>query len=119
MVNKRVLIGGAAVLVGLLLVAVIVRALRPDQPSPGVNLPTGVETAVKETLSARTGVPVADIDTVAAEEKEWPNACLGLAEHDEMCAEVLTSGWEVAARAQGQTYVCRTNQDGTQVRIEE
>jgi len=32
---------------------------------------------------------------------------------------VLTSGWEVAARAQGQTYVCRTNQDGTQVRIEE
>jgi hypothetical protein len=113
------LIGGAAVLVGLLLVVVIVRACTPDQPSPGVVLPGGVETAVKETLSSRTGVPVAEIDLVAAEEREWPNACLGLAEPDEMCAEVVTSGWEVRARAEGQTYVCRTNADGSQVRIEE
>ena len=74
---------------------------------------------MKGMLSSITGVPVEEIDVVAAEDREWPDACLGLAGQDEMCAQVVTPGWEVTVRAQGQEYVFRTNGDGTEVRMEE
>jgi hypothetical protein len=115
--DKRIFIIGGALLSVVLLLILIITRCRSDEPDAAVDLPDEVERAVKEALSAGTGVPVAEIDVVAAEDKEWSDACLGLAEPDEMCAQVLTSGWEVTARAQGQAYVFHTNKDGTEVRM--
>jgi hypothetical protein len=85
----------------------------------GADLPDDVATAAKEALSAETDVSVEKIEVVEAEEREWPNACLGLAEEGEACAQVITPGWRVTLRVDGETYVLRTDEEGTAVRVEE
>jgi len=117
--DRRILIGGGVVLAGLLLFILILRPWGSEQPDPGTDLPGGVETAVKGMVSSRTGVPVEEIDVVSSQAKEWPDACLGLADQDEMCAQVITPGYEVTARAEGQNYVVRTSADGAAVRMKE
>ena len=88
-------------------------------PGPGEDLPQDVAMAVKEALSARTGVAVDEIEVVDAEQREWPDACLGLAQEGEACAEVITPGWQVTLRAGGAEYVFRTDEDGSAIRMEE
>jgi len=83
------------------------------------DLPEGVETAIKQAVSAQTNVDVEEIEILEAEEQEWPNACLGLAEEGEVCAEVITPGWEVRVEAGGEEYVYRTDEEGTTIRREE
>ncbi len=117
--DRRILIGGGLLLIGLLLLILFLGPWGSGQPDPAADLPSGVEMAVKGMLGSMTGVPVEEIDVVSAQAKEWADACLGLAEPDEMCAEVVTSGWQVTARAQGQNYVLHTNEDGTAVRMKE
>lgn len=94
-------------------------ALVMETPGPGADLPQDVETAVKEALSVETGVPTDEIEVVAVEQEDWPNACLGLAEEGEACAEVITPGYEVTLRAEGEEYVFRTDEEGTTIRMEE
>lgn len=115
--------GAKLVLVVFTLLALMLAACgslggTPEPKEPATGLPGDVETAVKETLSARTGVAVEEIEVVEAEQRDWPDACLGLAEEGEMCAQVITPGWKVTARADGETYVLHTNEDGTVIRME-
>jgi hypothetical protein len=49
---------------------------------------------------------------------DWPNACLGLEEEGEMCAQVLTPGWRVILSAAGEQYTFRTDEEGQVVRQE-
>ena len=116
--DRRILIGGG-VLIVLLLLILTMTARGPGQPDAGVDLPSGVETAVKGMLSSMIGVPVEEIDVAAAQEKEWSDACLGLEQQDEMCAQVVTPGWEVTLRAQEQNYVFHSDGDGAVVRMKE
>lgn len=95
------------------------RMTQPEVPDAPVELPADVEAAAKEVVSARTGVPVEEIEVTSAEEEEWPDACLGLADEDELCAEVITPGWRVTLTADGEEYVVRTDQNGSAVRVEE
>lgn len=92
----------------------------PEQgEAPLDELPADVETAVKEALGATTGAEIDEIEIVAVTETEWPDACLGLGEEDEVCAQVITPGYEIRVRAGGQEYVIRTDLQGDVVRIEE
>lgn len=91
----------------------------PEGPSTAVGLPSGVEPSVKEALSARTGIPVEEIEVVEAEQREWSDACLGLAEEGEACAEVITPGWEIRLRAAGEEYVLRIDETADVIRMEE
>ncbi len=92
-----------------------------DDAAPGSihNLPVppavaAVRTHVAAKLDVRDGLVI----IVTAFEREWPNACLGLAASGEMCAQVITPGWEVSAQAAGETRTYRTNVDGSQIREE-
>jgi hypothetical protein len=77
--------------------------------------------------------PVAEVRSFAADElgisedmvlvqsvteMEWPNACLGLAEEDEMCAEVITPGYQIVVEVGGDSYTYRTDMTGGVVRPE-
>jgi hypothetical protein len=109
-------------LVALLVIAATACApptTEPEVPDAPVELPSDVEAAAKEVVMARSGVPVEEIEVVSAEEEEWPDACLGLAGEDEVCAQVVTPGWEVTLTADGEEYVVRTDQNGSAVRVEE
>jgi hypothetical protein len=91
----------------------------PEAPGAPMELPSEVETSVKEALSARTGIAVEEIEVVGAEHREWSDACLGLAEEGEVCAEVITPGWQVTLRAEGEEYVFRTDETADVIRMEE
>ncbi len=90
----------------------------PTEPSLPSELPQLVETAVLSEVSERSGVPVDELQVVDAEAVEWPDACLGLANEGEVCAQVITPGWRVTVQGDGQTHTVHTNEDGTAVRVE-
>jgi hypothetical protein len=69
-------------------------------------------------LAEDLGVDPGSIVVVGFEATEWPDACLGLAGPDEVCAQVLTPGWRIELRADGMGYVVRTDQIGATIRGE-
>lgn len=71
---------------------------------------------VRALVVIQHGVSADEIMVPSVEGKEWPNACLGLPAEDEMCAEVITSGYEVTVQFGGEVHVYRTNEDGSQIR---
>jgi hypothetical protein len=82
---------------------------------PGVNQPIPVLAALRS-LSEITGVPVEQIQIVSAEEVEWPDSCLGLAGPQEVCAEVITPGYQILLSAAGQEYEFHTDSTGENIR---
>jgi hypothetical protein len=72
--------------------------------------------AAEQQLGQELDLPVDEIDLVSFERVEWPDACLGLAEPGELCAEVLTPGWRVTLNAQGQQYEFHTDMNGDKLR---
>lgn len=100
--------------------------LRTDQSGDTVRLesetggplPPVAAIAAQQALSERAGPSVEDIEIVSFERAEWPDACLGLADEGEVCAQVVTPGWRVSLSTPDADYVYRTNEDGTVVRPE-
>ncbi len=107
----------SAALSAIVLVLVLGACGRRATQAPS-ELPSDVEKAVKETLSMRMGVAPEDVEVVQVESREWPDACLGVAAEDEVCAQVITPGWRVTVRAEGEEYVLRTDEAGAVVRME-
>jgi hypothetical protein len=46
------------------------------------------------------------------ERVEWPDACLGAAGDDEVCAEVVTPGFRIVLLARGGEHVYRSDLKG-------
>ena len=67
-------------------------------------------------ISATHQVPVRELRVVAAEPQDWSDSCLGLGGPVEICAAVITPGWEVTVASDLYTWVYRTNGDGTALR---
>jgi len=84
----------------------------------GDALPPAAAIAAQEALSASSGASIHEIRVRSYERAEWPSACLGLSREDEMCAMVVTPGWRVVLELEGDTYVYRTDMDGTVIRRE-
>lgn len=92
-----------------------------DNAPPGSihNLPIPEAVSnVKIMVSQNTNTEIGKVIVLTAFEKEWPDACLGLAKSGEMCAQVITPGYEVTVEASGKTYIYRTNSDGTVLRLQ-
>lgn len=101
----------------LLLDAVLGEALVRTGGVGEAPYPPAVTAAIGE-LALRLQIDPGQIEVVAFEEREWPDACLGLAGPDEMCAMMITQGWRVVLRAGGREYAARTDMAGRIVRLE-
>lgn len=88
-----------------------------EEATPESQYPAGVE-AARQQLAADLDVEPEAITVASFEAREWPDACLGLPEEGQMCAEVITPGYLVALNAEDQIYSARTNQDGSVVVFE-
>lgn len=106
------------VVLSAIVLVLVLGACRPGATEAPSGLPSDVEEAAREALSIRTGVAAEEMEVVQAEAREWPDACLGLAAEDEVCAQVITAGWQVTVRAAGEEYVVRTDEAGDVVRME-
>lgn len=88
-------------------------------PLGDAELPPVAALEAQNALAARLNIDVEAVTIVAFEPAEWPDGCLGLAEAGEMCTMALVSGWRVELIAEGETFIARTNENGTQVRFEQ
>jgi len=79
------------------------------------DLPPAVQ-VVLDQVSQQFGVEVQNIEIVETEPVEWPDACLGLPEVDEACAQVVTPGFRVELRVNDQTFEFRTDESGQIIR---
>ena len=81
------------------------------------QLSDSLKQTILEAVSTEQNVPVDQLEITAAEAADWPDACLGLAKPDEMCAQMMTPGWAVMVTKGGQTWQYRTDLDALQVRL--
>jgi uncharacterized protein len=91
------------------------------QPAPSRSDPQAAEQAGKlaiTQLAADLKVDPTGIQVTSLEMVTWPDACLGLATADEMCAAVETPGFRVVLSADGKSYTVRTDASGKTVRLE-
>jgi len=72
--------------------------------------------ATKTFAAIELGVAESEIEIVETTLIEWPDSCLGLAVENELCAQVITAGYEISLIVNGKLYIYRTNIDGTAIR---
>jgi hypothetical protein len=63
-------------------------------------------------LSQGLGVPEGQVSVDEIERVEWPDACLGVAGDDEVCAEVVTPGFRIVLLARGGEHVYHSDLKG-------
>jgi hypothetical protein len=78
--------------------------------------PPAVAAAI-EALSQSLGSDPTSIQVTGFEPVEWPDACLGLPEAGELCAQAVTPGWQIRLTAGTRTYEARTDLLGQKVRL--
>lgn len=89
------------------------------QPAANENrLPPRVANAVRQDLSRKTGIAPGQLRITQFSRQTWPDGCLGLPEPDQFCTQALVEGWRVVVTHQDQTWVYRTNDSGSLVKLE-
>ena len=57
------------------------------------------------------------MEVLSIEAVDWPDSCLGLPEAVEGCIKVITPGWLIIMRVEGQVYQVSTDQFGKDIRL--
>jgi len=76
---------------------------------------TSVEKEVIKQLASNLGLKAADVSVVSDAEVEFPDACLGVAMQDLMCAQVVTPGKIIVLELNGVQYEYHVSNDGKRV----
>ena len=58
-----------------------------------------------------------EVNIVAVEQAEWPDACLGIALPGVMCAQVIVPGFRVILEVDGGRYEYHTDESGSDIRL--
>jgi hypothetical protein len=62
-------------------------------------------------LAERLGVKENEVDEEAVEDTDFPDANFGASMPDEMSAQMITPGWRIRLKANGQTFEYRANRN--------
>jgi hypothetical protein len=81
-------------------------------------LPPSIAMKVRQYVAQQTGNKLENINITSFSRQQWPNACLGLPQTNEVCAQVIVEGWRVVLSNGSQSWVYRSNQKGTFLREE-
>lgn len=82
------------------------------------NLPPKVQSAVLEDAARQTSQTVSRLRILQAQPQNWSDGCLGLAESDQLCTQVITSGWRVVVTDGRRNWTYRTDDSGNLVKLE-
>ncbi len=88
-----------------------------SSPEASAGLPPKAVQDAQKWLAERLGALVELVKIVDIEQARWPDACLGLAQPDEFCAQATTPGWRVIFEINGQEYEVRTDETGSTIRL--
>lgn len=89
----------------------------PLGSAPATTFPPAAEQARIAAASALS-TSLISVAIVSAEQEEWPDACLGLPEPLEVCAQVITPGYRVVLQAEDEQVTYRTDETGARLRRE-
>jgi hypothetical protein len=81
-------------------------------------LPPSIALKIRQYVAQQTGNKLENINITSFSRQQWPNACLGLPQTNEVCAQVIVEGWRVVLSDGSQSWVYRSNQKGTFLREE-
>ncbi len=87
----------------------------PPSVPPAPNKPVD---AAKQYMAKELDLSADAIEVLSSEQVNWPDACLGLAAKDEMCAQVVTPGYRVVLKSGEKTATFHTNVLGDVIREE-
>ncbi|MEM9164743.1 MAG: hypothetical protein AAGC54_16960 [Cyanobacteria bacterium P01_F01_bin.4] len=91
--------------------------LPPVEPPAATELSSAVQDTVLNAIATDQSLPPEQLTLQSARLESWPDSCLGLASPDELCAQMITPGWEIIV-TDGQTiWTYRTNELGDQIRL--
>lgn len=71
---------------------------------------------LKTKVMLESGIPTTDLLVQEAEAVEWNDSCLDLPQSDEMCAQVITSGYRIVLSNLTETFEFHTDRTGRLVR---
>jgi hypothetical protein len=71
---------------------------------------------LKTVLAAEVGAPATEILVEEITPTEWNDACLGLPQPGEICAQVITPGYRIVLSHLTETYEFHTDQTGRNIR---
>ena len=89
--------------------------LEPIKPGLDLDKSKAILSAM-QALNQATGIPLSEIQVASVEAAQWPDSCLGLPRSDEMCAEVITPGWNIILDTADNIYIFHTDQSGENIR---
>ena len=93
-------------------------AVAPEGSSaPAGEYPAAAQLA-RGKAAADLGTELSQVQITAVEKTEWPDACLGMPDPTELCAQMITPGYRVTLDANGQQVVYRTDETGKNIRAE-
>jgi uncharacterized protein YggU (UPF0235/DUF167 family) len=84
-------------------------------PEQALQAPGPAEEAAVNQLATNLGIPKSDVKVVSTTAIEWPDSCMGVAQRDIMCAQVVTPGYLILLEAGGRQYEYHTNQDASMI----
>ncbi len=85
-------------------------------PTPTPN-PAAIDAAIQATADL-FGVPAGSVEVISVEARDWPDTCLGLGEVGEICLPMVTPGYRITLSIPLYTPIWRTDEDGSEVRLE-
>lgn len=82
------------------------------------QLPPHLAEAVIADLSQKTKVPNSQLQITQANPQTWSDGCLGLAQSDEFCTQILVEGWRIILSDGQKSWTYRTDGSGNILRLE-
>lgn len=96
------------------------RTIKEEQQiADTTELPRLTASRILDETMRTSGLPLEQLDIVASEPRTW-NGCFGLPSlENPMCTMIGIPGWRVIVVAPKHVWVYHTNQDGTEIRLNE
>jgi hypothetical protein len=91
----------------------------PVMGQTGEKIPEPVAKAVLQELSQQMKTEVSNLQIVDAQQETWPDICLGMHENERPCMDAVIKGWHLTIANGDKHHVCRTNESGSMVKLEE
>lgn len=89
----------------------------PNADMPDADISDELVQRLKSFLGQETGIRTGAIALQKTESVEWSDACLGVSNPEEFCAEVITLGYRAVLDTPEGEYIVHTDQAGRVFRI--
>ncbi len=87
-------------------------------PTQTAQPPQSLVNTLRQSLSKQTGIPAKKLRVIESSQKNWANGCLELAKPDEMCTQMIVSGWRIVFSNGTRQWAYRTDATGKTYRLE-